>query len=113
MRSGRRMALFALIGWSVLLGQFAAQHQTEPAAHPISQPLPRRFVGVHPVTIYSGLLSSSPEQRRLALEQLGNEYTIASETIEASIRAVNLDADAELEYVLIEKGFPPDATAYV
>ena len=114
MKGGTRLALFAIVAAQGLFGQsLGVQRQPEPVASPAAEPLPRRFIGVHPVTIYSGLLSSSPEQRKLALQQLGNEYTVASETIEASIRAVNLDADVELEYVLIAKGFPPDVMAYV
>jgi hypothetical protein len=59
-------------------------------------------------------LSSSPEQRKQALQQLGIEGADVSEPIQASVRAVNLDSDPELEYVLIlVPTSPPASVAYV
>ena len=95
-------------------GQFlGVQPPQEPAANPKSMPLPRRLVGVHPVTILSGLLSQSSDDRKRALQQLGDEYTVPTEPIEAGIRTVCLDADPEPEFILKAKGFPPASHAYV
>jgi hypothetical protein len=114
MGSEMRVAFIALAVSVLASGQsLGIQPRQEPRPNPTSKPLPRRFVGVHPITILSGLLSSSPEQRKQALQQLGDLYTDATERIDASLRAVNLDADPELEYVLIAKGFPTGSTAYV
>lgn len=106
----------ALASALVVSGQFRRVEppQREPVASPASKPQPRRFVGEHPITILSGLLSSSPERRKQALQQLGVASADATESIQASIRAVNLDSDPELEYVLIlVPTFPPASTAYV
>ncbi len=112
--NGVRVAAIALLAAMVVSGQsLGVQRLEEPTASPTTKPLPRRFVGVHPVTIFSGLLSSSEEQRKIALQQLGEEYMYATEPIQARLAAVNLDPDPELEYVLIATGATHLSMAYV
>jgi len=98
-----------LRSWTIILlvGCFAygqipgIQARREPTGHPISKPLPRRFIGVDPVTIYRGLLSAAQNDRAEAYRYLDDKVSDMSGPGDARIYAVNLDSDADLEYVLL------------
>jgi hypothetical protein len=88
----------------------ALQTPQEIATKPTSEPLPRRFIGVAPLTLYSQILSPSPPERGQAVRRLDQGAdTTTSQPVDVRLYAVNLDSDPDLEYVLTAHVWP-DAT---
>ena len=60
-----------------LLSQdLAIQHMPEEVlANPSSKPLPRRLMGVDPLTLYRDLMSSSKDERTRTLRRLGDNFS--------------------------------------
>jgi hypothetical protein len=91
----------------------SVQVPRETVGNPTSKPLQRRFVGVDPMMLYRGLLSSSPKERTQAFQQLRHQVTDASLPADARLYALNLDSDDDLEYVLIVTVSPAATLAFV
>jgi hypothetical protein len=82
----------------------AIQHRPEEIpANPSSKPLPRRLVGVDPLTLYRDLTSSSKDERTRALRRLGDNFSEIEQPEDTRLYALNLDSDPGLEYVLEAK----------
>jgi hypothetical protein len=88
-----------------LLSQHPAIEQPpeEIPANPSSKPLPRRLVGVGPLTLYRDLMSSSKDERTRALRRLGDNFSETDRPEDTRLYALNLDSDPDLEYVLEAK----------
>jgi hypothetical protein len=102
-------------------GSFQASGQSlrieeihEKSGNPTSKPEPRRVIKADPVSLYRRLVSDSEKDRKDAFRVLGHEEIEAREPVEARLYAVNLDSDADLEYILIAShGFPNRSIAIV
>jgi hypothetical protein len=88
-----------------LLSQdLAIQHMPEEVlANPSSKPLPRRLMGVDPLTLYRDLMSSSKDERTRTLRRLGDNFSEIEQPEDTRLYALNLDSDPDLEYVLEAK----------
>ena len=115
MHSAVRFALaIGIAGSSFGYGQFAGvEKPKEIAAKPIPKPEPRRPIDTDPVSLVRSLLTNSAEDRKGALRLMGHEEIASDDPIEARLFAVNLDADPELEYIVIVHGQPNRTVALV
>jgi hypothetical protein len=84
-------------------GQRIATPQ-ERIGNPASKPEPRRLVKTDPVSLYRGLLSTSPQDRKDAFRLLAHEEIDYADSVDARLYAVNLDSDSALEYILVATG---------
>ena len=110
----RPVRIIVIASFSVLYGQhLGVEAPHEAVGNPTSKPLPRRRIAVDPITLYRGVLSPLPEERKRAYEHLGVAFADGSQPVDARLYAVNLDADAGLEYMLIASGFPASTIAVV
>ena len=90
--------------------------EKEPPAIPATKAEPRKKLNSDPVTVFQNLLGPSKDSRRVAYQALGWSKEAIDEALpadDARLYAVNLDADAELEYVLIVSAGPATTVAYV
>jgi len=96
-------SIFALL-MPILSQHLAIQHTPEEIpANPSSKPLPRRLVGMDPLTLYRGLTSSSKDERTKTFRRLGDNFSEIEQPEDTRLYAINLDADPDLEYVLEAK----------
>lgn len=101
MRSG--MVFIVLL--SSAAGQIVTlEPEPLPSKAPHAAPERRRKLAVDPDTLLSQLLSKDIRQRRSALDQLDMSWLGESGVSDVRLIAVNLDADPDLERVLIVRG---------
>jgi hypothetical protein len=80
----------------------------------VAKPGARRRITSDPLTIFRELLSPSEEERRRAYHAI--RWDVDDETsppVDARLYATNLDADPDLEYILIVRGEFDQSAAYV
>ncbi len=101
MRIGVFLSVF-LLALSARCQYVAVEKPSEPEAHPVSRPEPRHRVTSSPLKIFTDLSSALPEARRSACRQLGlGDSPESPEVDDVRLRMLNLDADDDLEAILV------------
>jgi hypothetical protein len=104
-----RVALWSLVLFALVLnlasGQsvFVAEREPLPDKPPQSAPEQRRRLSVDPDAVFTKLVARDAGQVSEALDSLGMSWLSGSEPTDVRFLAVKLDADPDLERVLIVK----------
>jgi hypothetical protein len=116
MEVAARITAAALLAVSVpAFGQYLGlKPEVEPPANPIAKPEARRRISLDPLTLFRNLLSTSTDDRRSAYRALRwDQDDEASPPTDVRLDATNLDADRDLEYVLIVRGSVDNSAAFI